>query len=158
MRFLIFCAAVAIPSFTWTQGLGSGLVIKKNVAAIGNGLAILAVVVPATQTKLPPGVGEADPFEFVEGVVRDFNRNGVADSEQRYSFAVRQAIFVLLPPTENANPHVLGRSSQISVSHRIIVEFQDEFGCIYGRPEDMLHDADGKLIIDLLAGQCRADR
>jgi len=76
----------------------------------------------------------------VEGVVRDFNKNGVADSEQRYSFPVRQAIFVLLPPVENPNPHILGRSSQTSVQHRVVLEFL------------------GKLIIDLLGGLCRADR
>ena len=158
MRVLIFCAAVAIPSFTWTQGLGNGWLVKKNVVALGNGVVTLADPVPADSKSLPAGMTPTDSFELVEGVVKDFNHNGVADSEQRYSFAVRQAIFVVLPPTPDSNPHTLGRSSAMAVPHRIIIEFQDEFGCIYGRPEDMRHDADGKLIIDLLPGPCRADR
>ncbi len=62
MRALLFCAAVAIPAFTWMQGLGNGWVIKKNVTAVESGFAILGVVVPASQTKLPPGVGETEPL------------------------------------------------------------------------------------------------
>src|SRR5260370_18657482 len=152
MRVLLFCAAVVIPSFTWTQGLGNGWVVKKNVAAAENGLAILAVAIPASQIRVPPGVGEGETFEFVQGVVRDFNKNGVADSEQRYSFPVRQTIFVLLPPIESSNPHVLRGMNGNAGPHRVILEFQDEFGCIYCPPEDMQHDPDGKLGIDLIPG------
>ncbi len=158
MFSVIVCAALAVTPFIWTQGLGNGWLVKKSVVALGNGVVTLADPVRADSNSLPTGMTPTDSFEFVEGVVKDSNHNGVADSEQRYSFAVRQAIFVLLPPTQDSNPHILGRSSPMGVPHRIIIEFQDEFGCIYGRPEDMRHDADGKLIIDLLAGLCRADR
>ena len=157
MRVLLFCAAVAIPSFTWTQGLGNGWLVKKSLVPLGNGFVILADPLPINSTTLPAGIIANDTFEFVEGVVKDFNRNGVADSEQRYSFPVRQIIFIVLPPIENTNPHVLARAAQ-TTQHRVILEFLDESGCVYGRPEDMKHDATGNLVIDLLSGPCRADR
>src|SRR5262249_2350822 len=130
-------------------GLGNGWGFKKQIVPSDTGVSISFALVPNA---------EAEAFELVEGVVRDFNANSVADSETRYSFKVRQTIFVVLPIQEPPGAHPYARRENAAGQPHVIIEFQDEFGCIYGRPEDMLHDAEGELVIDWQKPLCKADR